>query len=857
MSEQTIPRMSSIDTSEASKADVPKAEKAKHVQAQVKGMHCAACSARIERTVGAMDGVRGVSVNLAGETMDVDFDPQVVSFDFIGERIKKLGFEAVPPPESAATSETLLELDIGGMHCASCSSRIERVVGSMQGVRRAEVNLATESGVFEYDPDALSPRVIREAIGKLGFTAKARTKAGEAMAERQRLAEERLSGLKQRLIPAFAFALPVLILSMGHMVGMPLPHWLDPMHAPLNFALVQLALTLPVLWSGREFYTIGFPNLLRGQPNMDSLIAVGTGAAVVYSVWNTIEIGLGVNPMQRAMDLYFEAAAVLIALVSLGRYFEARAKLRTSDAIRALMQLAPDTATLVTEQGVQPIPVDEVERGDVLLVRPGERLPVDGVVVEGESGVDEAMLTGEPLPVTKRPGDAVTGGTPNTTGALTIKTSRVGADTTLSRIIDMVRKAQGSKAPIANLADTISFYFVPAVMSLAVLSGLAWYYIGGADFTFALRIFIAVLVIACPCAMGLATPTSIMVGTGRGAQLGVLVKGGEALQTAESIDAVVFDKTGTLTHGKPELTDLEPLTDAFGDRRQLLALAAAAESVSEHPLAAAVVRTAEREGISLLKPEDFQALGGRGITARVDGRAVLLGNHELMVEQGVKDADSNRSSAIAASLSGQGKTALFLAVDGVLAALLAVADKLKDEAPAVVAELRAMGKQVVMITGDNEVTAKAVASQAGVSEVLAQVLPGRKAEEVRKLQARGLRVAMIGDGINDAPALAQADLGLAMGTGIDVAVESGDMVLMTGNLRGVLTALRLSRAVMANIRQNLFWAFAYNVVGIPVAAGLLYALGGPTLSPMIAGAAMAMSSVSVVTNALRLRFFRG
>ena len=829
----------------------------KRVQAQVKGMHCAACSARIERAVGAMDGVRSVSVNLAGESMDVEFDPRVLGFEDISRRIGKLGFEAVPPAEPAATGEALMELDLGGMHCASCSARIERVVGGMDGVRRAEVNLATESGLFEYDPDTVSPRAIREAIAKLGFTAKARTRAGQAMAERQRLAEERLSGLRRRLIPAFAFALPVLVLSMGHMLGLPLPRWLDPMHAPLNFALAQLVLTLPVLWSGREFYTVGFPNLLRGQPTMDSLIAVGTGAAVVYSLWNTVEIALGVQAMERAMDLYFEAAAVLIALVSLGRYFEARAKLRTSDAIRALMRLAPDTATLVTDSGTQPIPLDEVERGDVLLVRPGERLPVDGAVVEGESGVDESMLTGEPLPVTKRPGDAVTGGTLNTTGALRVKAGRVGADTTLARIIDMVRKAQGTKAPIANLADAISFYFVPAVMGLAVLAGLAWYFLGGAEFTFALRIFIAVLVIACPCAMGLATPTSIMVGTGRGAQLGVLVKGGEALQAAEGVNAVVFDKTGTLTHGKPELTDLEPLTDAFGGRRELLALAAAAESVSEHPLAAAVVRAAERESLALAKPEGFQALGGRGIKALVDGRAVLLGNAELMAEQGMRDTGPTRTAEIAGRLSAQGKTALFLAVDGSLAALLAVADTLKDEAPAVVAELRAMGMRVVMITGDNEVTAKAVATQAGVSEVLAQVLPGRKAEEVRGLQERGLKVAMVGDGINDAPALAQADVGLAMGTGIDVAVESGDMVLMAGNLRGVLTALRLSRAVMANIRQNLFWAFAYNVVGIPVAAGLLHAFGGPTLSPMLAGAAMAMSSVSVVTNALRLRFFRG
>jgi len=632
-----------------------------------------------------------------------------------------------------------------------------------------------------------------------------------------------------------------------------LPRILDPRHSPLSYAIAQFLLVLPIMWLGRSFYVIGIPALLRRVPNMDSLIAVGTGAAFVYSTWNLVEIMLGINPQARAMDLYFESAGVLIALVSLGKYLETRSKSHTSNAIRQLMQLTPDQATLLVEGEQKMIPVDEIEVGDFLLVKPGERIPIDGVIVDGRSSIDESMLTGESLPVTKEKNDRVTGGTLNKNGVLTVKAEHVGQDTMLSRIIRMVQQAQGSKAPIAGMADRISLYFVPSVMAFALVTGLAWYFVGGLPFTQALRFFIAVMVIACPCALGLATPTAIMVGTGRGAQLGVLIKSGTALEMAEKLDAIVFDKTGTLTHGRPELTDLVLLDDRFPEN-ELLTLVASAERNSEHPLAEAIVAEAGNRDISLHQPSSFEAIPGRGILAKVLEHTIILGNQEFIEEQTGTALNTSQINK-ANTLSEEGKTVLFLAIDESVAAFLGVADRIKDETPATVRQLAGLGIDVIMLTGDNEKTARAIASEAGIRNIIAQVMPAEKSSRIRELQQQGQRVGMVGDGINDAPALAQADVGIAMGTGIDVAIESGDIVVMKGNLDGVVTAISLSRATMKNIRQNLFWAFAYNVIGIPVAAGLLYIFGGPTLNPMIAGAAMALSSVSVVTNALRLRFF--
>jgi len=747
------------------------------------------------------------------------------------------------------------EANIKGMHCAACSSRIERVVGNLTGVANCSVNLATEKANIDYEPSEIAITAIEEAIAGLGFTAEV---AAEDTDNNNDLEESllRLEAMKRHLMPSFILAFLIMCLSMAHMVGITLPEFIHPAHSPFTYAASQFLLLLPVLYFGRSFYLIGLPALFRGVPNMDSLIAIGTGAAFVYSSWNLVEISLGIDAVARAHDLYFESAAVLIALVSLGKYLEARSKARTSDAIRQLMQLAPETATLVGESGQRQVPVSEIRVNDHILIKPGERIPVDGTIINGESAVDESMLTGESMPVMKRKEDSLFSGTLNKNGALTMEAMRVGRDTMLARIVKLVQDAQGTKAPIASLADRISLYFVPVVIVIASLAGLSWYFLGGADFSFSLRIFIAVLVIACPCAMGLATPTSIMVGTGRGAQLGVLVKTGEVLELAQKVSCVVFDKTGTLTLGKPVVTDLLPM--AGYDKSILLGLAAGAESHSEHPLAEAIIEAAQKDGCTIPEPQNFVATLGRGITATIvlDGRSyeVLFGNSQFIGENNIKGMDREVSRQ-ANELSEQGKTVLYLAIENNLAGLFAIADPLKDEAQEIVQRLDSMGVKVVMLTGDNEKTAQAVATQAGIKRVVAGVLPDNKEEEIVRLQNEGGIVAMVGDGINDAPALARADVGIAMGTGIDVAVESADIVLMTGHLSGVCTAIGLSRATIRNIRQNLFWAFAYNVLGIPVAAGVLAIFGGPTLNPMIGGAAMALSSVSVITNALRLRWF--
>ena len=748
------------------------------------------------------------------------------------------------------------EAKIKGMHCAACSSRIERVVGNMEGVSHCSVNLATEKAKISYDPLATSVTAIEEAVAGLGFSAEAATADSDDSGDVQEAAD-RLQAMKNSLYPAFILALLIMTLSMGGMVGITLPDAIHPDHSPLVYALLQFLLLLPVLYLGRSFYLNGIPALLRGGPNMDSLIAIGTGAAFIYSTWNLVEIGLGINPVVRAHDLYFESAAMLIALVSLGKYLEARSKARTTDAIKQLMQLTPETATVLDQHGQRQVPVAEIQVNDRILIRPGERIPVDGTITDGESAVDESMLTGESIPVMKRKGDELFGGTLNKNGALTMEAQKVGRDTMLARIVKLVQDAQGTKAPIANLADRISLYFVPIVIVIASFAGISWFFIGSAEFSFSLRIFIAVLVIACPCAMGLATPTSIMVGTGRGAQLGVLIKSGEVLELAQKVSCVVFDKTGTLTLGIPEVTDIIAL--AGYDDAMLLSFSAGAESHSEHPLAEAVITAAKKQGYLIPEPLSFSATPGRGIASslQVDGNRydVLFGNVEFMHENNIEGLTEKVQSE-ASELSDQGKTVLYLAAGKIMVGLMAIADPLKDEAGETIRHLEEMGIKVVMLTGDNEKTAQAVARQAGIKRVVAGVLPDKKEEEVIRLQREGEIVAMIGDGINDAPALARAEVGIAMGTGIDIAMESADIVLMTGHLSGVGRAIGLSRATMRNIHQNLFWAFAYNVIGIPVAAGVLAIFGGPTLNPMIGGAAMALSSVSVVTNALRLRWYR-
>ncbi|PID76951.1 MAG: copper-translocating P-type ATPase [Deltaproteobacteria bacterium] len=749
------------------------------------------------------------------------------------------------------TSEKL-KLDISGMHCAACSSRIERVVGKQKGVSSIQVNLASGSAEVEFDPAICSYQDINAAIEKLGFGSAISVNPLAEFEQKKHQEQMRLKMLGRELISIFIFAVPLFLIAMGEMMGLSLPKTISPHHHPASFAAVQLLLAVPIMLLGRRFYLIGIPALLRKNPNMDSLIAVGTGAAFIYSLWNSIEIFLGISPHAKAMDLYFESTGVLIALISLGKYMEAKSKSKMSDAIARLIELAPDQATVLRDGQLKVVAVSELAEGDIVVIKPGERIAVDGQVIKGGGAIDESMLTGESIPVTKRAGDLVYGGTFNTNGTLHIKTGQTGDNTMLAKIVALVQAAQGSKAPIARLADRISYYFVPAVMLFALLTGLLWYFVGDAGFSASLRFFISVMVIACPCAMGLATPTSIMVGTGRGAQLGILVKSAEAMQQAGAVRVMAFDKTGTLTSGKPEVTDVISLDSSLVDS-DILYLAASSEQESEHPLAASIVRAAREKNIQLHLPESFTAEVGGGIRSMIDNKTILLGNRAFLEKNGTAAQVENGRDT---ELLSQGKTVLYLAVDNKLAALIALADQLKPDAAKVIKKLAAMKIESVMLTGDNAGTAAAIAGQAGIDQVMAEILPDEKAEYIRGLQKQGRLVAMAGDGINDAPALAAADVGIAMGTGIDIAIESGDLVVMKGRLEEIITAIKLSRAVMKNIRQNLFWAFAFNIIGIPVAAGLLVIFSGPALNPMLAGGAMALSSITVVSNALRLRFFK-
>lgn len=808
---------------------------------KVTGMSCAACAAAVKKAVYGLDGVTSCDVNVATDKMTVNFDEKSLDFDSIKSAVEGAGYGLEEDIQVAR-----VELAIGGMTCAACSAAVERAARKLDGVISAQVNLATNRGIFEYDPSKVKLADIKSAIKEAGYQPSEAADAGSTESAHARGEK----GLLVRLIVAIVFALPELYIGMAHMFGflnLPLPEFMSHHTRPLTFALVQLGLTLPVIISGSHFYTRGFKTLLHGAPNMDTLIAVGTGSAFLYSVFGTAMIARGHTVF--VDSLYFESAAVVVTLVMLGKYLESVSKGRASEAIKKLMKLRPQTAT-VERNGVEvEIPTAEVEVGDIVVVRPGSVFPVDGEIVSGQSSADESLLTGESLPVEKNPGDLVIGGSVNGEGLVRFRASRVGSDTTLSKIIKLVEDAQSRKAPIARLADIVSGYFVPVVMVIAAIAAIGWA-IAGKDMGFVLSIFVTVLVIACPCALGLATPIAIMVGTGRGAELGVLIKSGEALETLHSVSAVVLDKTGTITEGKPRLTDIAVYSDE--SENELLALAASAERGSEHPVARAVVDAAEERGLELVSPEDFKALPGRGIEATVSGRKVLAGTLKLMWESGI---DTSAAEADALRLSSSGRTLMFIAVDGRLVMLLGAADTVKETSRNAIAELNRLGVEVWMITGDNKATARAIADEVGIKNVLAEVLPGGKAAEIERLRAEGKRVAMVGDGINDAPALAAADVGIAIGTGADIAVESADIVSMRGDLREVGTAIALSRATIRNIKENLFWAFFYNSVGIPFAAGVFYIFGGPLLNPIFAGAAMALSSVSVVANALRLRRF--
>ena len=741
------------------------------------------------------------------------------------------------------------EYKLSGMTCAACAMTVEMAVKDLETVEDVSVNLATER--LSLLPKAgFDSQQVLDAVAEAGYQAEEKGKDRPSdVSEEAEIKAQKLQKKKQELLILLITALPLLYISMGSMVGLPLPSFLDHMAHPLVFVMSQLLLTLPAVWIGRGFYQRGFRNLIKQHPNMDSLIAVGTSAAFFYSLYSVSQVFLGHHPFVH--QLYFESVAVIIALVLLGKYLESSAKGKTSQAIQSLLELVPSQATVIRYGEAVTIDTEDIRVGDIIRIKPGERMPVDGLVTEGQTFVDESMMTGESVPIEKKVGDTITSATINQNGSIDYQATRVGSDTTLAQIVRLVEEAQGSKAPIAALADKISLYFVPIVLSLATLSALGWYFLDGESLSFSLSIFIAVLVIACPCALGLATPTAIMVGTGKGAENGILIKSGQALEAAYQLDTIVLDKTGTITVGKPSLTDLLPLSDF--NRSDLLQLIASAEQHSEHPLAQAILEAAEEEGLDLLPVSHFEAMVGRGLSAQVEGRQLLVGNESLMKE---KNIDSSAFQEQLLELSKEGKTAMFVAVDGQLASILAVADEMKSSSLSAVQELQSMGLEVIMLTGDREETATAIAQKAGIQKVIAGVLPDGKAAAIKNLQEAGKKLAMVGDGINDAPALVQADVGIAIGSGADVAIESADVVLMHSDLQDVVKAIKLSQATIRNIKENLFWAFAYNTLGIPIAMGLLHLFGGPLLNPMLAGLAMSLSSVSVVVNALRLGRFK-
>ncbi len=801
----------------------------------VQGMTCASCVGRVQRTLAGAEGVIGAEVNLATETARVTghFDPDVIT-DLLG----KAGYPA---------REVTARLEIPDMTCASCVGRVERALKGVPGVIGAEVNLATEGAVVRYLDGAIAPADLIAAVRLAGYGAKLTTSAEPE--DRSARKDREARDLARQTLIAAALALPVFVVEMGgHMV--PAFHHLvaQTIGTQTSWVLQWVLTTLVLIGPGRMFYVRGIPALLRGGPDMNSLVAVGTLAAYGYSVVATV---LPAILPAGTRAVYFEAAAMIVVLILLGRTFEARAKGRTGAAIQRLIGLRPATARVQRGDQFTDVPIAEIVTGDLIEARPGERIAVDGTVTSGTSWVDESMMTGEPVPLEKGTGSSVVGGTLNGSGLLTYKATRVGADMALNRIIRMVEDAQSARLPIQALVDQITYWFVPAVMAVAAITVAVWLVFGpDPALGLALVCGVSVLIIACPCAMGLATPTSIMVGTGRAADLGILFRKGDALERLEGVTTIAFDKTGTLTMGRPELTDL--LVQPGFDETQVMALMAAAEGGSEHPVAAAILRAAKTRQIAVPVAQEFQALAGLGLRATVNGRHVLIGADRLMTRSGVEMPDPAQTNALAA----QGRTPFYVAVDGTLAATVTVADPIKPGVPATLSALRGMGFTLAMLTGDNAITAQAIAKTLGIDTVRAEVMPDGKVEAVKSLQKDGARVAFVGDGINDAPALASADVGIAIGTGTDVAIETADVVLMSGDPAGVVNAITLSRATIRNIRQNLIWAFGYNIALIPVAAGVLYPFSGTLLSPALAAGAMGLSSVFVVSNALRLRWVR-
>ena len=817
---------------------------------KITGMTCAACAKAVERVVKKLDGVEEQNVNIATEKLNIVYDRSKVNFDDIKCVIEKAGYGIEVEEENK-----VIELKIEGMTCAACAKAVERVGKKLEGVESISVNIATDKANVIYNPAKVKLSQIKDAIEKAGY--KPIEEEKKISVDEDKLKKEKeMKTLFTKFIIATIFAIPLFYIAMGPMIPKPfgpwpLPEIINPINNTLNYALIQLLLVIPVMGAGYKFYIHGFKSLFSKSPNMDTLVAIGTSAAFLYSVYTTIQIANGKITGMHHHQLYYESAGIIIALILLGKYFESRSKGKTSEAIKKLMGLQPKTAILIINGTEVETPIEEVMVGDIILVKPGEKIPVDGIVIEGNTSVDESMLTGESIPVEKNVGSKVTGASINKNGSIKFRAEKVGSDTALAQIVKLVEDAQGTKAPIAKLADTVSGYFVPIVMTIAVASALLWWIFGGKDIVFVLTIFISILVIACPCALGLATPTAIMVGTGKGAENGILIKGGEALELSHKINTIIFDKTGTITEGKPKVTDI--ITSEGIEEGYLLEIAASAEKNSEHPLGEAIVRYGMEKDINFKNLENFKAIPGHGIEVIIDNKKILLGNRKLMNERNISLLNLENKSD---ELAREGKTPMYILIDNNIGGIIAVADVVKESSKKAIETLHEMGIKVAMVTGDNKKTASAIASQVGIDIVLAEVLPEDKSQEVKKLQEKGNFVAMVGDGINDAPALAKADIGIAIGSGTDVAMESADIVLMRSDLMDVPNAIKLSNATIKNIKQNLFWAFGYNTIGIPVAAGLLYIFGGPLLNPMIAAAAMSLSSVSVVTNALRLKKFK-